>query len=83
MGNETMKVSVAMHSGGKMRTTNHDVPVTVTGTTVGAIAKHLDIALERVNVSVDGVPATASTLIKPNAKMAVTEIRVTTRPQGS
>jgi sulfur carrier protein ThiS len=83
MGNETMKVSIAMQSGGKMRTQKHDVPVTVEGTTVGAIAKHLDISLDKCNVSVNGVPATADTLVKKGQKLEVTEIRVTTRPQGS
>jgi hypothetical protein len=83
MGSETMKVKIVMQSGGKMRPRDYDVPVTVTGTTVGDIAKHLDIALDKVNVSVDGAPATASTLVKPKSKLEVTEIRVTTRPQGS
>lgn len=83
MGKDMMRISVAMQSGGKMRTTSHEVSVTVAGTTVGEIAKHLDIALDKVNVSVDGVPATAGTLVKPKQKLAVTEIRVTTRPQGS
>ncbi len=59
---------------------NSEVQVPMTATTVGEMAKALNFDLKNRSVSVNGTPATASTVVAANAKV---EIRVTERPQGS
>ncbi len=68
---------------GRSATVEHSVPVTVTGTTIGAIAKKLGIDLTKRNVTVNGTPASPTTVVGADAKLSVTEIRVTERAQGS
>ena len=78
---DIMKVSVVnVPLKGKAVKTEHEVPITVSGSTVGAIAKHAGISLDKRSLMVDGKPATIETLVKPGAKI---ELRVTERPQGS
>ena len=63
---------------GKPQTSEVEVPMTAT--TVGEMAKTLGFDLKNRNVSVNGVPATAGTVVQANAKV---ELRITERPQGS
>ncbi len=64
----------------KGKTATSQVEVPMTATTVGEMAKTLQLDLKNRTVSVNGVPATAATIVAANAKV---EIRVTERPQGS
>ena len=81
---EVMKITIeTVPLKGKSKTVEHSVPVTVKGTTVGAIAEKLGIDLTKRNISVNGKPANPTTVVGLNAKLAVTEIRVTERAQGS
>jgi hypothetical protein len=68
---------------GKSKTIKESVPVTVTGTTVGAIAERLGIDLSKRNITVDGSPASPTTIVGDDAKIQVTKIRVGERAQGS
>lgn len=81
---DTMKVSLEIVPlRGKTTTSEHNVPVTVIGATVREIAKALKIDIAGKNVHVDGKLVTPDTVITPDQKLTVTEIRVTERPQGS
>ena len=66
---------VPLNSDKKVRGKNVDIPAT---TTLGAAAEHLKLDLKSLNVTVDGEPATAATVLKEGAK-----VRVTERPRGS
>lgn len=63
---------------GKTQTTELEVPMTAT--TVGEMLKAGGLNLKNRSVSVNGAPATAHTVVKPNASI---ELRVAERPQGS
>ncbi len=86
---EKMIVSVKMVPlQGKSSVKRHEVPVTVKGTTVGKIAAQLGIDLTNRNVTIDGVPADKTTVVKAKSKLEMTEVQaldltVTERPQGS
>ena len=83
-GKQEIRITVeAVPLKGKSKTVEHSVPVTVTGTTIGAIAEKLGIDLTKRNISVNGKPASPTTVVGADAKLSVTEIRVTERPQGS
>ena len=66
---------VPLNNDKKARGENVEVPAT---TTLGAAAEHLKLDLKGQNVTVDGEPATAATVLKEGAK-----VRVTERPRGS
>lgn len=66
---------VPLNSDKKERGKNVEVPPT---TTLGAAAAHLKLDLKSLNVTVDGQPATADTVLSEGAK-----VRVTERPRGS
>jgi sulfur carrier protein ThiS len=68
---------------GKPTTQKHTVPVTVTGSTVGAIAAKLGIDLTNRNVSINKVPATKDTVVNPGERLEVVQFRVAERPQSS
>lgn len=63
---------------GKTQRSTSEVPMTAT--TVGEMAKSLNLDLTNRSVSVNGMPATADTVVKADADV---ELRVTERPQGS
>jgi len=68
---------------GRSKTEKHTVPVTVTGSTVGDIASKLGIDLTNRNVSINKMPATKDTVVKPGERLEVVQIRVAERPKGS
>lgn len=68
---------------GRSSTQKHTVPVTVTGSTVGAIASNLGIDLTNRNVTINKVPATKDTVVNPGERLEVIQIRVAERPKGS
>ncbi len=84
MSEKEMEIEVEMVPlSGKSKTQKHTVPVTVTGTTVGQIASRLGIDLNNRSVSINRMPATASTMVSPGERLEVTQVRVAERPQGS
>lgn len=84
MKNGKMEIEVEMVPlSGKSNTKKHTVPVTVTGTTVGEIAKQLGIDLTNRNVSINKMPATTDTVVQSGERLEVTQLRVAERPQGS
>ena len=62
-----MKVMLTQVIGKKSQTTEIEVPMTAT--TVGEMAKTLGLSLKNRNVSVNGTPATADTIVNPDSSV--------------
>ncbi|MDO8521435.1 MAG: hypothetical protein Q7S52_04930 [bacterium] len=76
-----------------------DVSVTIVGTSGSPVEKRVSVrtrvtvadvvkaagitSLEKLNLFVDGKPATAETQVVSSSKVAIRSVKVTERPQGS
>lgn len=81
MNEKEMEIEVEMVPlSGKSQTKKYVMPI---GSTVGEIASKHDIDLTNRNVSINKMPVTMGTVVKPNERLEVIQIRVAERPQGS